>query len=138
MEKTKKIFLAIIIVFAISAFEPNLPQSVFTPQDMLSLERCSIYDLSPDGSEIIYAVSTPRTANEKPGSAHRKYFRMKLDSRETSSLFENDFKGGSPQYSPDGAYISFTHKPGEGKTQVWAMPVNGRDMIQLTDADNGV
>lgn len=138
MKKSNTILLAFILLFAMPAFQKNFAQTVLSPAELLSLERSSLNQLSPDGTEIIYTVYTPRGPNEKPGSMHRKYYRMGLNNNETSPLFENDFEGGSPQYSPDGSYIAFTHKPEEGKTQVWAMPVAGGDMVQLTDADNGV
>lgn len=131
-------FLSVIFVFTTISFQQAHAQNVLTPADLLSLERCSIHDLSPDGKEIIYSLSTPRSPNEKPGSAHRNYYRMNLESKEAITLFDKDFKASSLQYSPDGTYISFTHQPERGKTQVWAKPVNGDDMIRLTNAENGV
>ena len=49
-----------------------------------------------------------------------------------------DVKGSSPQYSPDGSFIAFTYKKEEDLTQVWAIPVTGGEMIQLTQAKNDV
>jgi dipeptidyl aminopeptidase/acylaminoacyl peptidase len=138
MKKSNSIILAFILAFAMTAFQKNLAQTALTPAGLLSLESCSLHQLSPDGTEIIYSVITPRGANEKPGSAHRKYYRMKLNTTEPRLLFEEGFKGNSPQYSPDGLYIAFTHKPEEGQTQVWIMPTGGGDKIQLTHAGNGV
>lgn len=138
MKKSNSILLAFLFIFTMPAFERTIAQTVLTPAGLLSLERSSLHQLSPDGNEIIYSVITPRGANEKPGSAHRKYFRMNLSTKEISPLFQEDFKGSSPQYSPNGLYISFTHKPEDGKTQVWVMPATGGDMFQLTDAENGV
>ncbi|MFW5705876.1 MAG: prolyl oligopeptidase family serine peptidase [Bacteroidota bacterium] len=138
MKKSNNIILAFIFVFALPAFQKNVAQTVLTPADLLSLESCNLHQLSPDGTEIIYSVLTPRGPNEKPGSAHRKYYRMNLENQTSTPLFAEDFKAGSLRYSPDGAYISFTHKPDEGKTQVYAMPAGGGDRVQLTDEENGV
>jgi dipeptidyl aminopeptidase/acylaminoacyl peptidase len=63
---------------------------------------------------------------------------MDLVTRESTPLFDEDFKGGSPRYSPDGSYIAFTHKEKEAHTQVWVMPVAGGDMVQLTEAKNNI
>jgi dipeptidyl aminopeptidase/acylaminoacyl peptidase len=112
-------------------------QSAFSAEDLLELKGSYIYQLSPDGSEIIYTISTPRGPNEEPGRAHAKYYRMDIESKESVLLFEEKIKGGSPQYSPDGSFIAFTYKKGKEKTQVWAMPVDGGDIIQLTNAKDG-
>ncbi len=138
MKRSYRIGLVFAFVFALSGWQAGLAQEVFKASDLLSVERAGLYDLSPDGSEMIYAVFTPRGSNEEPGGMHRKYFRMNLESQVRTALFEEGIKGGSPRYSPDGAYISFTHKKDDGETQVWAMPVDGGEMIQLTDAEDGV
>ncbi|NOR86124.1 MAG: prolyl oligopeptidase family serine peptidase, partial [Bacteroidales bacterium] len=94
--------------------------------------------LSPNGKEIIYSIYTPRTANEKPGSSHKKYFRMNLKNNESDTLFEDDIKASSPQYSPDGSMIAFLYKIEDEKKQVWVMPNEGGEMKVLTDAENGI
>ena len=63
---------------------------------------------------------------------------MNLVSKESQALFEEGFKGGSPRYSPDGSFISFTHKKEDGERQVWAMPAAGGEMLQLTHAEDDV
>lgn len=138
MKQYYKIVLAIILFIASSTAQFALSQSVLSPKDLLGLEMCGISQLSPDGTEIIYTISTPRTANEEPGGSHREYFKMNLSSKESSPLFEEGFKGGSPHYSPDGTHLAFTYSEEGEKKQVWVMPVNGGDMVQVTNAINGV
>lgn len=138
MKNTSLFKSVFVIYFIISFCHVGLGQSAFTPKDLLSIERCSIQQLSPDGSELIYTVYTPRTPNEEPGGYHRQYIRLNLETKKSKPLFEKDFKGGSPHYSPDGKHIAFTHKEKEGKTQVWVMPVAGGIKIQVTEAPNGV
>ena len=130
--------LVLLLTVALPASQLTFGQSVLSPNDLLGLEGCRIYQLSPDGTELIFSVYTPRGANEKPGSAHSKYFRMKLASKESSPLFEEDVKASSPRYSPDGSFIAFTLKKEKDTKQVWAVPVNGGDTIQLTHAKNDV
>ncbi len=138
MKRTFRIALVFAFALALSGWQAGQAQEVFKASDLLSVERAGVYDLSPDGSEIIYAVFTPRGPNEEPGGMHRKYFRMNLESRESTVLFDEGFGAGSPRFSPDGAYISFTHRKDDGQRQVWAMPVDGGEMIQLTHAEDGV
>jgi len=138
MKQTIKSALAILFVIALTSFQLSFGQSVFTPEDLLALEGCSIHNLSPDGSELIYSVYTPRGPNEKPGAAHRKYFRMNLESKASSPIFADSIKASSLQYSPDGAYIAFTYKKKKDPRQVWAIPSGGGDMLQLTNSKGDI
>jgi dipeptidyl aminopeptidase/acylaminoacyl peptidase len=138
MKKAYILFKIVFILMVVPFYQFSYGQSVFTPEDLLGVESCSIHQLSPDGDELIYSISTPRNANEEPGSAHREYFRMNLSNNESVSLFEEGIKGGSPQYSPDGKYIAFTYKKEEDHTQVWAIPAEGGEKVQLTKAENSV
>lgn len=138
MKKNYKFTVALLFVIALNAFQVGFSQSVLSPADLLGLERCYIHQISPDGTELIYSVSTPRGANEKSGPAHRKYFKMNLSNNESNPLFDKDVKGSSPRYSPDGSFIAFTYKKEEETTQVWGMPASGGEMVQLTRAENDV
>lgn len=138
MKKSYKLIFALFLALGILSFNLTYSQSVFSPEDLLGIERSTIQQLSPDGNELIYSIFTPRNANEEPGSFHRKYYKMNLTNNESIPLFEDSIKGGSPQYSPDGSYIAFTYKKEEGHRQVWAKPVAGGDMVQLTKAESDV
>ncbi len=132
----KAIFISVLFIVAISIQKAN-SQSAFTPKDLLELKSASISQLSADGSELIYAVSIARGPNEAAGAAHRTYYKMNLNTHESQALFKEDVKGSSPLWSPDGTVIGFL-LPTEEITQVWAMPVMGGDMIQLTHAEGSV
>lgn len=137
----KKFYLILRLLFlalAISAAQISYAQSVLSPQNLLGLEGCSVNDIHPDGTEIIYSIWTSRDANEKPGPAHRMYYLMDLSNQESTQLFEEGVKGSSPLYSPDGSYIAFTYKKEKEQKQVWAIPANGGEMVQLTQAKNDI
>lgn len=113
-------------------------QNILSPKDLLGLKSASVAQLSPDGGELIYSVSTPREPNEAAGGAHRDYFVMDLQTNEHKALFDGEINGSSPQWSPDGTMIGFLYsKDGEPK-QVWARPTMGGQMVQLTKAKSGV
>ena len=113
-------------------------QSVLSPADLLGIERAGITQLSPDGSELIYQVYTPKGPNENPGGYAREYFRMDLSTKQSNPLFSEKVKGSSPQYSPDGSYIAFLYEKGDGKRQIWVMPVKGGDTIQVTNCKENI
>jgi dipeptidyl aminopeptidase/acylaminoacyl peptidase len=138
MNNLCKIILAFIFSTAISLSHLAYTQTTLSPADLLSLKAASVSDLSPDSEELIYVVYTPRGPNEEPGSSHRTYWKMNLKTKESKSLFEEEIKGSSPHFSPDGNYISFTYKKEGEKKQVWAMPTEGGELKRLTNADNGV
>ena len=77
--------------------------------------------MSPDEKSIIYAIGTPRTANEKAGGSHLVYYRMDLKDRKPKEIFNDSIKVSSPTWSPDGKFVSFLHKVKGGKKQVWVM-----------------
>ncbi|MFC2101812.1 S9 family peptidase [Bacteroidota bacterium] len=137
MKQSHKFVLPLLLLVALSAFRVSFGQSVLSPEELLGIETYRIHHISPDGTELIYSVSASRGANEEPGPANTKYFRMNLANNESSPLFEG-VKVGSPQYSPNGSFIAFTHKKEENLTQVWAIPAAGGEMVQLTQARNDV
>jgi len=113
-------------------------QNIFQPGDLLGIKTCSNLQLSPDGKQILYSVSTPRGANEPQGSSRKKYFKMTLKNEISIALFKEGVKGSSPQWSPNGKIIGFLRaKAGENK-QVWAIPSDGGEMVQLTQSETEV
>ena len=121
----------------IYAFSVNA-QNPLTATDLLGLKSAGGLQISPDGSEMLYSVSTPRDANEAPGGPHTEYFRMKLEDGSSSPLFEEGIEGSSPRYSPDGKRIGFLYAGKEDIKQVWYMKTAGGEISRLTDAPGGV
>lgn len=130
--------LTLTILFTLVGIICLQSQNLFTPADLLKLKSTAIVQLSPDGTELIYSVSTPRGPNEAPGGAHSDYFVMDLQTNESKALFDGEIKGTSPQWSPDGTMIGFLYSKGGAPTQVWAHPVSGGEMVQLTKAKSDV
>lgn len=138
MKKLYTFLLVATLLLALPLVQDSNAQNTLSPQDLLALNGCAVNQLSPDGTEIIYSIYIPRTANEKAGSSHKKYFRMNLADNESSTLFEEEFKGSAPQYSPDGSMIAFTFKKKDEKRQVWVKPSKGGEKKVITNAKNGV
>ncbi len=130
--------IAFTFVITFSLVNDGISQSVFTPENLLGIERVSTYQLSPDGGELIYSIYTPRGPNDKPGGGSREYFRMDMTTMESKPLFQENFKGSSPQYSHNGQHIAFLYKKGDDSRQIWVMPTNGGDTIRVTNSENNI
>lgn len=129
--------LVLILFMLLPHFSINA-QNPLTAEDLLALKRTGGLQISPDGSEIIYSLSTPRTANEAPGSSHSEYYRMTLADGTSAALFPEGIKGSSPRWSPDGKYIGFLYTGDDDSRQVWYMESAGGEISRLTDAPGGV
>lgn len=126
----------ILMLFCLATDLPA--QDVLSAGELLELKSSDHLQISPDGSEILYSVSTPREPNEAPGEARIEYFRMKLPDGNAQSLFTGPVRGSVPQFSPDGSRIGFLNAGTDGKKQVWIMDPDGGRIKQLTDAPGGV
>ena len=112
-------------------------RDVLTPQELLKLKSCRAVQLHPKGNELIYAVYTPRTANETPGGAHTSYMLADISAKTSVPLFAENIKGRSPLWSPDGKTLAFKMKSDKAD-QIFVRPAGGGRAIQVTHALNGV
>jgi dipeptidyl aminopeptidase/acylaminoacyl peptidase len=136
----KQVFQGILLTLAILLYVPQTAagQDPLSPEALLQLKSASAVQLSPDGRELIYSVTTPRGANDEPGAAKTQYLRASLENWSPAPLFE-DLKGaGSPQYSPDGSCLGFIYAEKDQPGQVWMMQTSGGKIKKLTNEPSGV
>jgi dipeptidyl aminopeptidase/acylaminoacyl peptidase len=88
--------------------------------------------VSPDGQWVAYVVSTVDMKEDK-SSAH--VWLIKIDGTNDRQITFGAEGEGSPRWSPDGNYISFTSsRPGKARgSQVWVLDRRGGEATQLTD-----
>jgi len=129
----QKSFLVAIAIVSIMSWSQNLfGQSTLSPSDLLSMKSCSSVDLSPDGSEILYTLSTPRGPNDTPGGSVSSYWRLNVETGESTLVFSKGEYGYYPAWMLDGSGIAFlTRKSGE-PAQVWKMGMKNENWTQLT------
>ena len=113
-------------------------QEPLSPEELLQLGTIHPVQLSPDQQELLYAVSTPRGPNDRPGAVLTRYFSTPLAEWSPVPLFENRPGAGSPGYSSDGEYIGFLDAEKDGPAQVWVMTRNGDHLTRLTNEPGGV
>ena len=133
--KLLSVFLIGLIICNVSN---TLAQEVLTPQELLKIKNTGNAQISPDGKEILYTISTPRTANEKPGGAYVELFKVNIETGKISKLISGKFNVSSPQWLPSGDMISFLFKENKDVTQVWMIPASGGEKTRLTNSETSV
>ena len=93
--------------------------------------------LSPDGRWIAFTVSEARTEGEKSDFLTHIHL-VAADGSRQFQLTRGDESASSPQWSPDGALLSFTSTRGGDRSQIWLIDPRGGEAWQLTEAEGSV
>ncbi|MDX1390282.1 MAG: S9 family peptidase, partial [Acidobacteriota bacterium] len=117
-----------------AASEKIKPQLV-TVDDYFRLGDVGDPRISPGGLWIAYTVTT-RDLEEDASSS--RIWMVPAGGGEAIALTAEDESSSSPRWSPDGKYLAFLSKRGEGKTQVWTLFRSGGEAQQLTDTAQGI
>lgn len=100
--------LLLVLLFSITLVsQVKLPanlQTVFTPEDMLSMNRLSDVQISPDGKWVLYSLSVP--VLEK-AQFETDIYAVKIDGSETIKITENRAKDYHPRWIEGGKKIAF-------------------------------
>ncbi|MCP5102090.1 MAG: hypothetical protein GY950_01860, partial [bacterium] len=141
---SKKTIFTIFTVLVILMFSPLFhwgsdTPGVFSPNDVLNTRTCGAAAVSPDGKWIAYTVGVGRDANDKPGGAYRELYLISTQSRQIKPFITGKVNVGTLRWRPDGSALAFTTRRGEkAKNQVWLIPVDGGEAMQLTHCKSGV
>lgn len=142
MMNRKPFYVIAIICFAALIFS-TAPLNAgdtqfFTAGDVLKTRTISGAAVSPDGKWIAYTISTPRDAGDKPGAGYRELFLVSTRTREVIPFITGKVSVGSLQWKPDSSAVAFLYRRNpKDKTQVWMIPVDGGEEVQLTHWKNG-
>jgi dipeptidyl aminopeptidase/acylaminoacyl peptidase len=106
------------------------------PEDAFRLRSVSNPILSPDGEWVAYTVATTDLEEEE---RETRLWMVPSEGGEPIPLTRAGESVGSPAWSPDGRYLSFTATRGEdAKSQVWVLDRRGGEAWALTDEEQGV
>ncbi|HKJ03548.1 MAG TPA: S9 family peptidase, partial [Longimicrobiales bacterium] len=106
-----------------------------TPDDLFNVRRVGAPRVSPDGAWVAYTVSTTSLADER---SYTRIWMSPAAGGDAVPLTADKKSASSPEWSPDGRYISFLASRDGDKTQVWVLDRRGGEAYPLTDVKQGV
>ncbi len=107
-----------------------------TAQDLTRLRGVSDPQISPDGRRVAFVMTT---ASEERDEYLSNVWVVAADGGEPRRFTAGPTRDTLPRWSPDGRWLAFVSDRGpKKKSQLYAMPADGGEAIQLTDLANGV
>jgi dipeptidyl aminopeptidase/acylaminoacyl peptidase len=115
----------LLLVLPSSAGAPH-PFSVL---DMLAMDRISDWQVSPDGTRVVFSVSvTDLDANRRRSDLYM----VQVDGSGIRQMTTNPENDSQPRWSPDGKNIFFLSTR-SGSQQVWRLAADGGEPDQITN-----
>ena len=104
--------------------------------DMFKIKRVGAPQVSPDGEWVAYTVST---SSLEPGESGTRIWMVPSAGGDPIPMTAEGYSASSPDWSPDGKYLSFTASRGDSaQTQVWVLDRRMGEGQQLTDEKWGI
>ena len=123
-------------VAATSRAEESRGRHPLTVEDLWAMDRVGSPAVSPDGSLAAFPV-TRYSKDENKGNSD--LWLVPTDGSEAPRrLTWNEGRDSSPVFSPDGHWLAFVSKRGEGPSQLYRLPLGGGEAEPLTELPMGV
>ena len=108
-----------------------------TVDDYFKIKTVGSPKISPDAKWVAYTVSEKDLKKDK---SETRIWMKPTDGGEAIPMTGKGYSTSSPQWSPDGKYLSFMASKGEedARTQVWTLNRLGGEAQQLTNIKQGV
>jgi len=119
-----------------AAQAPPATATAWTPELSMRFRAIQGMAMSPDGALVAYGVRVPLMDGDKSEYLTHLWIAA-ADGSWQRQFTRGDRSAGSPAFSPDGKWLSFTTSR-SGTNQVWRIAVDGGEGEQLTSAESGV
>lgn len=131
----KYFFSSLLFLLATFVFAQD-DDRAFAIDDMFGFKRIGNIQLSPDEQWIAFTVTTVDTTKDKSST---RLWMIRSGGGDPIPMTSKDYSVGSPRWSPDGKYLSFTAAKGDpAKTQVWTLNRLGGEAEKVTNVKQGV
>jgi Tol biopolymer transport system component len=127
--------LPALLALAVPALAPAADKRPIQVDDLFRFQRVSDPQISPDGSQVVYVVSTiTDPANNK--SSSNLWLAAADGKSPPRRLTTTDKKDNHPRWSPDGKQVLFeSNRSGDG--QLWVIDLGGGEARQLSRVSTG-
>lgn len=102
-----------------------------TVDDVFEIRNVGDPQITPDGKWVAYTISTMALKEDK---SETRIWMSPAEGGDAVVMTAPKESSSHPRWSPDGKYLAFLSKRGEGKTQVWLLNRMGGEAQQLTEA----
>jgi len=113
---------------------PKLTSDIMTPEVLWSFGRIGEPMVSPDGTTVLYAVTT---YNIEENKSYRDLYTVPVSGGDPIRITTTPEKESSPTWRPDGKKIGYL-SPKSGDMQLWEMDIDGSNPVQVTQVKNGI
>ncbi len=122
--------LAVLAVLATLLATPAAAQGRgFTAEDLVSLQRASDPQVSPDGRSVVFVL---RETDREADRGRTDLWLVGIEGGEPRRLTAHEAGDSSPRWAPGGDSIYFLSSR-SGSSQVWRLPMAGGEAQQVTD-----
>lgn len=133
----KKIIFTIIVAgFLFPVFSQDKDTTCWSPEFSMAFDLPSQTVISHNGKYIAYVVRKALTEGEKSEYLNHIWLAA-TDGSFNFQYTQGDKSCTSPQFSPNGDFLSFTSSR-DDKSQIYLMRILGGEAEKISDAENGV
>ncbi|MBC7360883.1 MAG: prolyl oligopeptidase family serine peptidase [Candidatus Aminicenantes bacterium] len=144
------VFLGLILVLFFTGIlwsqEKKSQNSSWTVDDVINQERASDFQISPDGTKVVWVKNVPD--KEKDGRISHLFLSYFNRNGETVQLTRGSSSESRPKWSPSGNLIAFLSNRKEATeggereatkgNQLWLLDLRGGEPWKITDLEFGV